>query len=89
MIHCPECNGDTRVLETRDAPAYVRRRRVCRNSRCGSKVTTVEVVLRGTTHSTRTDVVMVRRGDLDRLFEIASRLAATPVLEKELDRCPE
>lgn len=74
MIACPTCGGDTGVLETRDATAYVRRRRICKNPACGTKVTTVEVVLQDANRRREGAFVMVRRVDVLQLFEIASRM---------------
>lgn len=45
MITCPQCMGETRVMETRRTPQGARRRRYCSDPRCTGRVTTLEVVV--------------------------------------------
>lgn len=42
MILCPECGGQTEVVETRGARSGLRRRRHC-VSGCGGRLTTIEI----------------------------------------------
>jgi len=41
MFHCPECYGDTRVIDVRESDIGIRRRRECAD--CGCKFGTTEV----------------------------------------------
>jgi hypothetical protein len=79
MIRCPTCGSETSVLETRDAPAYVRRRRLCDSEACRAKITTLEIVLTSPAHSPGGNVVLVRRRDLDALRAIADRMASVDI----------
>lgn len=45
MIVCPACGSATSVRESRDAPGYTRRRRICNVVTCGQRFTTFEVVV--------------------------------------------
>lgn len=64
-MQCPECNGDTRVSETRLASGRgVRRRRTC--VECGSRFSTIEAVVG--------DVVVLKR---DRTLESLDRRKIT------------
>lgn len=74
MIACPKCGADTTVLETRVAPEYARRRRLCKVASCGTKVTTLEAVVDNPRYRPGGKVVMVRRSDLDKLLEIVARM---------------
>lgn len=76
MIACPTCGSETTVLETRDTPNYVRRRRICKDPSCGIKVTTAEVILHQPNRGRGGDLVMVRKADVGRLFELASAMLA-------------
>lgn len=74
MIVCTVCGTETSVLETRDSPAYVRRRRRCKSAVCGQRITTIEFVLASPAEERGGDVVIVRRRDLERLRQLAGRL---------------
>ena len=87
MIACPTCEGDTIVLETRDAEEYVRRRRICKNTSCGTKVTTVELVLHNAKRRAGGPVVMIRRADLDKLHELSAKMLE--LADKEVGACRE
>ena len=59
-MHCPKCNRDSRVTETRTVSGnMLRRRRVCLATECNYRFTTVEtIVVSGTKHNDAVVVVL-------------------------------
>lgn len=62
MIRCPACNGETRVLETRQFRSGCRRTRRC--DACNTNVTTIEVVAIDLGHLKRLITASERAKDL-------------------------
>ena len=81
MRHCPLCGSETNVLETRDeSKTHTRRRRVCKGTACGHRFTTAEFLLENPRRYAQSDLVIVRRGELETLAEIASHLLRLPAI---------
>ena len=79
MIACPTCGMNTTVIETRESSTYIRRRRRCVGVKCGARVTTAEFVLPfPLKRPIADDLVIVRRGWLDKLKEIVGVIVADP-----------
>lgn len=94
MIACPSCGSETSVLETRVATSYARRRRICKSIKCGEKITTMEVVIHNPRNDQGGEIVMVRRDQLARLIQMASRMLAAsevspPPSSQEDEPCPD
>lgn len=83
MIACPVCGSETSVLETRASPEYARRRRRCKKVGCGTKVTTVEVIVHNPNQGRGGEIAWVRRANLERLVEVSNRMLALSSQEPE------
>ena len=68
MITCPVCGGNTGSRETRTVSNYVRRRRVCLNTNCGERVTTVEVIVDSTRQLN--EAAVIPRRDLENILKL-------------------
>ena len=64
-MRCPRCQGPMRTAKTvSNAPGEVRRRRVCRNARCGYAFNTTEIdaaALTGATGRARQTLAAIRQ----------------------------
>jgi transcriptional regulator NrdR family protein len=79
MRRCPECGADTSVLETRDeSTTHTRRRRICKNAACGHRFTTAEFILDHPRRYRQSDLVIVRRAELQQISQLAARLLHRP-----------
>jgi len=95
MLTCPKCGHDTSVKETRSLVGGIRRRRICDDVACNTRITTIELVAVNP-KAARGDYVLVERSVLDRtlkclrerLFEFES-IAKAPESVPIDDETPE
>lgn len=66
MIACPTCGKPTDVLETRSRSTFVYRRRICHDTACDSRVSTIELV-----SDVSDDPVVVSRRVLEHMLAAA------------------
>lgn len=80
MIPCPKCATDTQVLETRKTQDHVRRRRICKSTSCGLKITTMETIIgRGSIPG----LVVVKRRELESIQRLVAALMPKPAEEQD------
>lgn len=88
MIHCPDCRCPTSVSETRAVNGHTRRRRICDNTACGRRITTIEIAVvasRGSRVSPMDHPMIMPRRDLEEIMRLVGK--AVPSVEVE-DKCP-
>lgn len=78
-IRCPICAGPTGVVETRQHPARIRRRRHCETAGCAGRVTTIELAVNDALRYAHADMVMVPRQLLEYARKIVAKLDSSTV----------
>lgn len=68
-IRCPRCGAATKVLETRDIPGGLRRRRQCCSANCEHRLTTLEMEAPPYEHYDASDIALVPRETLQRVVQ--------------------
>lgn len=58
-MHCPKCNAESRVLETRGVNGNNRRRRACSDITCDHRFTTIETVVESATRHSEVTVLIL------------------------------
>lgn len=75
MIPCPKCGTGTHVIETRRTQDHARRRRICKSTSCGMKITTMETIIgRGSIPS----LVVIKRRELETVQRLVAALLPLP-----------
>lgn len=75
MIACPRCGRDTHVSETRSSSNAVRRRRICVDVSCGTRVTTLELPVAPNRRFLEQDLAIVRVSDIATLRRLVGELS--------------
>jgi transcriptional regulator NrdR family protein len=67
-VQCPECNGESRVIDSRDTDEARRRRRVCLH--CGHRYTTYEI------HAAAYERLQMLKVDIEKVESVIVSLTA-------------
>lgn len=83
-MRCPNCDEESRVLETRKSASGMRRRRACA---CGNKFTTLEIVVADSPRF-RGELRLIPTFELVRLRKLVERLSCADsarIVQSDLD----